>query len=191
MAVSWPLSSFQRLFCWSPNFYFVGVRAFWAKLSKRLLWTKKHKYITFWVIIDKLILLYFWVFFFFLLVFVVVFLCFCFCFFWRVGPKPSLFFGSFRFLFFLCFLGFSKKKTCFSFWIRAFLLIFQCLPLFLPRFSLPLFTLSLSLSLYLLVFSLFIPSLLSFFLSCFLMFCFSFLPSLFWVSWKNNIKLLN
>ena len=36
MAVSWRICVFQKKVCWNPYFYSVfGVRAFWAKLSKK------------------------------------------------------------------------------------------------------------------------------------------------------------
>ena len=99
-----------------------------------------------------------------------------------LGPKPSLFFVRFVFSLLLIEKESLTRK-------RHFLLIFECLPLFLlslfwpPRFSISL-ALSLSLSLSLLFFSFLLPSCLSFLLSfgslllslslffCLLCFCF-------------------
>ena len=126
---------------------------------------------------------------------------------WPEGPPhlslnpPFLFFFSFAFFVFY-------RKNLFSPLKRASLLIFECLPLFLlslfwpPPFSLPLSlsvclsvsVLSLSLSLSLSLFCSFLSSFLPVFL-CLLSFG-SFFVSFFsfffaFVSWKNNMKLLN
>ena len=102
-----------------------------------------------------------------------------------LGPKPSLFCCFFSFPFF----AFTRKNR-FSPLKRAFLLLFECLPLlFLSLFGLPLFHfLFLCLSL---VF--FFPSCLSLFVFFWFLFVSFFfcLSSLLLLHEKNNMKLLN
>ena len=130
MAVSWRITVFQKLVCWNPYFYSVlGLRDFWAKLSKKgNFWTPPQKR-KFWLITEKLFFWYFcvflvFVFFFFVfLVFVSFFLffLFVFCFFfggfkgqvrWPEGPPhlalnpPYLLFVFCCFLLFLLFVLF-------------------------------------------------------------------------------------
>ena len=106
-----------------------------------------------------------------------------------LGPKPSLFFGFVLFCFIFVFFVLEKKN---SFFLNenVFLLIFQCLPLFLPSFFTPI---SLSLSfyiciciyIYILFFSCFSPSLFSpFFASL----CFSYLVSLLVLSGEEQLQ---
>ena len=191
MAVSWRITVFQKLVCWDPYFYSVlGVRAFWAKLSKKgNFWTppKKRK---FWLIIEKLFFWYFCVFYFLFLLFCFFLVCFfCFfvsclvCFFggfkgqvrWPKGPPhlalnhPYLFI--YVFVFFVPFLSLLLiKKPCFP-PKKGIFLCFLWFSFFLPQpflaFHLFNFSFSvslcLSLSLSLSFFSFFLPSCLSFF----------------------------
>ena len=54
MAVSWRITVFQKLVCWNPYFYSVlGVRAFWAKLSKKAIFGHPPKKRKFWLITEK------------------------------------------------------------------------------------------------------------------------------------------
>ena len=146
MAVSWRITFFQRKIGWNPYFYSVlGVRVFWAKLSKKaILDTPPKKKKIDWQLRSS----FFGVFVFFTFSF--IFFCFfcCFLFFfggfkgqvrWPEGPPqlalnpPYLLFVFvvFLFLFFLFFpflsLLSNTKKTCFSekgifvyFWVSAF-----------------------------------------------------------------------
>ena len=90
MAVSWRTSVFQKLVCRNPYFYSVwGVRAFWAKLSKKAIFGHPPKKRKFWLITEKLFFWYFCVF----VLFVSLFLFFL-----------SVFFVFFFFVSFLFFL---------------------------------------------------------------------------------------
>ena len=81
MAVSWRISVFQKLVCWNPYFYSVlGVRAFWAKLSKKAIFghpPKKKENLTDNWKAPFLVFLCFCTFCFFVFVFFVCFFVFC------------------------------------------------------------------------------------------------------------------
>ena len=95
MAVSWRITVFQKLVCWNPYFYSVlGVRAFWAKLSKKAIFghppKKKNILTDNWKALFWYFLCFFTFCFFFFVFLVCFFVFFCFLFlFW-------FFFGGFK-----------------------------------------------------------------------------------------------
>ena len=167
MAVSWRITVFfPKMPCWNPYFYSVfGVRAFWAKLSKKVnFWTTppKKKLIDNWKSFS-----FFWggilVFFTFSLCVFLFFCWFCFLFFFISFLLCFLVVSFFPFLSLLLIdknALFSPRKGhfLFIFWVSPFVfsLAFFGLPLFQFLF------LCLSLSLSLLFYSFFFPSCLSF-----------------------------
>ena len=110
-----------------------------------------------------------------------------------MSPKPSLFFGFVLFGFILCFWFLRVKKSASPLKTRAFLLMFQCLPLFVPSLSHFLFH-SLSLYIYIYIsFSLYC-SFHAFSLPCFISFYFLVLLFVFlglFLHAKNNINSLH
>ena len=192
MAVSWRLSVFLKLVCWNPYIYSVlGVRAFWAKLSKkRNCWTppsKKKKILTDnWILVS---LGSFCIFVGFL--FSPLFLFFSFFVFvfiwgfkgqvrWPEGLPHLALNPPYLFSFIFSFLSFLEGVLfCLLFVYIPFLFFEEShiFPLKHGFFPSPFFTISFSVSVSLslslsLFFSSFLPS---FFFSCLLSFC---LPSL-------------
>ena len=85
MAVPWRITVFQIVVLRNPHFYSVfWVRVFWAKLSKKEIWTPTKRLSDNW----KASLWYSWCFLFYFFVF--VFFCLCFLA-TSLDPKPSLF----------------------------------------------------------------------------------------------------
>ena len=172
---------FQIKVCWNPYFYSVwGLRAFWAKLSKKGNFGHPPKQkIKFWLIIEKLIFCIFGA-------FLVLF-----PFFWPplLALKPP-----YLFLLFCCyfFLSLFLIENQFSPWKGILMFIFECLPLFLlSPFWPPPFALSLSLSLSFSCLSSFLSFFFSFFLFLVFVSFFIFASSLLLFHENNNIEILN